>query len=91
MPTPLTLGTIYYKLAHDNLIFPGQLGVGAAIGINTVVIVFIVVVILTIFVMLIVIYRKRIGRYFIPEGNVIVLLSQAYMLVACLANYLGEI
>ena len=72
--------------------FPGQLGVGAAVGttvvVVTVFILIIIVIIVTTLVILIMKYRKRIGYYFVPEGNVVVLLSQVYMLIACLANYM---
>ena len=77
---------------YDNLIFLGQLSVGAAvgttIGVVTVFIIIVIIITVTTLVMFIKIYRKHIGRYFVPEGNVIVLLSQVYILVACLANYL---
>ena len=94
MPS-LTLGTFFCKQLYDNLNFPGQLGVGAAVGTTIVVVtVFIIIVIIitvTTLVILIMTYRKRIGHYFVPEGNVVVLLTQVYMLVACLANYLEEL
>ena len=62
--------------------FPGQLGVSVAVGITISVVAVFILIIVTTLVILIMKYRKRIGRYFVPEGNNIVLLLQAYMLVA---------